>query len=252
VKPVTPPTRISRSANGVATPGRTRHKPIEPAVLGRSTPKDPAREQARREARDRDIKPTRSSTQDRLGKVEADQPETKSENPRAPSRTSRSMKSRQSEPRVSRSGAKRKSKSRPKTKPPYALMAIAAILVIAGLIMLPRAYRSSGRSAAQVRVSVTDAQTRGPRTSAAALTTRTQEIQNGATLITAQVQANQKPAMNLTPARQIRLEQIVGFTGGITPVIEFRDGSRLNADPVVMEQLPAEVRFQMTYTQVRK
>jgi hypothetical protein len=57
--------------------------------------------------------------------------------------------------------------------------------------------------------------------------------------------------MNLTPPKDIQLTQIAGFSGGIPPVIQFRDGSRLNADPVTLEQLPAEVRLQLTYTRER-
>jgi hypothetical protein len=55
----------------------------------------------------------------------------------------------------------------------------------------------------------------------------------------------------LTRPKDIQLSQIAGFSAGIPPVIHFRDGSRLNADPVTLEQVPAEVRMQLTYARGR-
>jgi hypothetical protein len=231
VKPAAPPIRTSRL-----------QKAAEPSVLGRSASKDPALDQARRVARDKDLKPTRSSASSAHDPDNTEDLNSK----RKPSRASRSMKSRQSEPRASRSGPKAKTGTRQTVKPPVALMIIAAVIVVVGLILLPRAYQPSARSAAQVHYNV-------PGANISKVVTRPQTLSNqatisNATLITARSRQRQELAMNLTPAKDIRLEQIIGFASGVPAVILFRDGSKLPVDPVTLEQLPADVRFQLTYT----
>jgi hypothetical protein len=233
MKPVAEPVRTSR----------TRQPAAEPATLGRSAPKDPARDQARRQARDKDIKPTRSPGSS-LGVSPAKEPSAN----RKPSRSGRSMKSRQSEPRASKSG-KRKAKSQRTIKPPIVLMVVAAVVVVLGLILLPRAYQPSTQSAAAMRLpSVAKANLSARTVTQAVAPARTE---GGATIISAQASQNRQPAMNLTPPREIEREQIVGVQSGIPPVILFRDGSKLNADPVTLEQLPADVRLQLTYNRSR-
>ena len=230
MKPIAEPVRSSRS----------RPKLGEPATLGRSAPKDPARDQARRQARDKDVKPTRS-----LGSSLEAKPVKEPSANRKPSRSDRSMKSRQSEPRDSRSG-KRNAKFQRTIKPPIVLMVVAAVIVVLGLILLPRAYQPSTQSAAAVRL---------PSAARANLNTRTAiapaRTEGGATIITTQASQTRQPAMNLTPPREMEREQIVGVQSGIPPVILFRDGSKLNADPVTLEQLPADVRLQLTYNRSR-
>ena len=233
MKPIAEPVRTAR----------TRQQAGEPATLGRSAPKDPAREQARRQARDKDIKPTRSPG----SSLEASTVKKPTTN-RKPSRSGRSMKSRQSEPRASKSG-KRKAKAQRTIKPPIVLMVIAAIIVVLGLILLPRAYQPSTQSAAAVRLpSAAKANLSAQTVAQAVAPARTE---GGATIITTQASQNRRMAMNLTPPREIEREQIVGVQSGIPPVILFRDGSKLNADPVTLEQLPADVRLQLTYKRSR-
>ncbi len=233
MKPVAEPVRTSR----------TRQPAGEPATLGRTAPKDPARDQARRQARDKDIKPTRSP-----GSSLGVSPAKESASARKPSCSGRSMKSRQSEPRGSKSG-KRSAKSQRTIKPPILLMVIAAIMVVIGLILLPRAYQPSTQSAAAVRLpSAAKANLNARTVAQAGAPARTE---GGATIIIAQASQNRRLAMNLTPPRDIEREQIVGVQSGIPPVILFRDGSKLNADPVTLEQLPADVRLQLTYNRSR-
>jgi hypothetical protein len=260
VKPAVPSARVSRTVSTASSASRTRQG-LEPAVLGRSTPKDPAREQARQLARDQGLKPTRSSAQERLGKQEIAELEASAPSEqvskRPPSRSSRSMKSRQSEPRVSRTGSKpgskRSAKAVTKNKPPYVLMAIAAIVVVVGLIVLARIVENgASRTAGNVHVPTPQASAT-ITTVPGQISSRASEAQvagasSPSRIITAAVEVNQKTAMNLTPPKDIQLSQIAGFSNGIPPVIQFRDGSRMNADPVTLEQLPAEVRLQLTYT----
>jgi hypothetical protein len=235
MKPATEPVRTSR----------TRKNAESPATLGRSAPKDPAREQARAKARSQGISPLRSS-------MPMSQKTEGSNAPHKPSRASRSMKSRQSEPRRSKSGQnksgdKRKGNSRQLVKPPMILMSMAAVMIAFGLILLPKVFqgsslRSPGQSASEVRVSVSNsARDVAPDAQA-----------NRATTITARTRKSDQLAMNLTPVNQIQLGQIVAFRQGIPPVIEFRDGSLLNVDPVTLEQLPPDVRLQLTYTRERQ
>ena len=276
VKPATP-ARVSRTANSAinsaSSASRTR-KVLEPEVLGRSTPKDPARDRARQLARDQDLKPTRSSAQERLEKQQlekqdlADQGATQSgqTSKRVPSRSSRSMKSRQSEPRVSRTGSKSGSKSgnkpgnkrsaKTKSKPPFILMALTASLVVIGLILLSRLFAGTGgtgRTAKDVRIPTPQAITTSTTVSSQASTVQDASASGPSRIITAAVnqKVTQKAGMNLTQPRNIQLSQIAGFSNGIPAVIQFRDGSRMNADPVTLEQLPAEVRLQLTYTRER-
>jgi hypothetical protein len=222
VKPVLEPVKTAR----------IRQKRTEPE-LGRNAAKDPG--QVRRLARDKDLKPTRS-VDSRHETAQADETTPK----RKPSRAGRSMKSRQSESRGSKAGGKH-TKPRQSVKPPIALMAVAAILTVVGLILLPRAYQPSTQDAAEVRLP-----------SAVRANTITQPRTVGATVITAKPRQTQGPAMNLTPAREIWLGQIAGFETGIPAVILFRDGSKLPVDPVTLEQLSAEVRLQLTYTRERQ
>jgi hypothetical protein len=226
MKSVAEPVKTSRNAP----------KPAEPAVLGRSPSKDPARDQARRSLRDKDVRPMRSGATG-LKLETPEEPTLK----RKPSRVSRSMKSRQSEPRGSK--AKAKSGPRQKVNPPVLLMGAAAVLVAIGLILLPRAYQPSVRSGEEVRLpSIARSNRTEPQ---ANVVTKTS---SSGSIITARARQNQAAAMNLTPVGKINLEQIAGFQAGIPPVILFRDGSKLNADPVTLEQLPADVRLQLTYT----
>ena len=248
MKPAAAPTRTSGNATTASGAARARQG-LEPAVLGRSTPKNPAREQARQLARNQGLKPTRSGAQERLERWEVAEPASTGSEPntRVPSRNSRSMKSRQSEPRVSRTGSKRNSKSAAKSKPPYLLMALAASFVVIGLIVLSRLFAGgTGRTAQDVHIPVNTATTtvssRAPTAEGTSEPSR---------IITATVGISQKPAMNLTQPKDIQLSQIAGFNNGIPAVIQFRDGSLMNADPVTLEQLPAEVRLQLTYTRER-
>jgi hypothetical protein len=221
---------------------RVRPKSLEPAVLGRVPSKDPARDQARRLARDKDLKPTRSSPSsvpETLDTVLDQMPK------RKPSRASRSMKSRQSEPRASKTG-RTKSSARKPVKPPVVLMAVAAAVVVFGLIMLPRVFQSSPRRVTQVDYAAANALNAGVATRPAVnVQTNTPSIGRTITTTSSQVQ---KPALNLTPSEKIQLEQIAGYESGIPPVIVFRDGSKLNADPVVIGRLRADVRMQLTYS----
>jgi hypothetical protein len=216
-------------------------------------PKDPAREQARQIARNQGLKPTRLSALERMGMPDASEAaanHSEQVSKRQPSRNSRSMKSRQSEPRVSRSGQKRNSKAAAKSKPPYVLMSVAAVFVVVGLILLSRVVgTNAGRTA------VDDVHVRVPgaaQVSAFGMTTSSPEsVQvalNNAPQTIATASAKLQPAINLTQPKDIQVSQIASFSNGIPQVITFRDGSRMNADPVTLEQLPAEVRLQLTYT----
>jgi hypothetical protein len=232
VKPVLEP---------VPTP-KVRPKSLEPVELGRVLSKDPARDQARRLARDKDIKPTRSSPSS--VPATSDEPVPK----RKPSRTGRSMKSRQSNPRASKTG-RTNSSTRKQVKPPVVLMAVAAVAVVLGLIMVPRLFQSSPRRVTQVNYAATNGFNAGAATLPAVnvQTSATSHLSIGRTITTSSSQS-QKPAVNLTPSEQIQLEQIAGYESGIPPVIVFRDGSKLNADPVVIGRLRADVRMQLTYS----
>jgi hypothetical protein len=214
-----------------APTSRTTQNPPEPAVLGRVPSKDPAREQARRLARDKDLKPTRSSP--------LSLPETPK---RQSSRAGRSMKSRQSELQASKTNRKSKSSARKRVKPPVVLMAVAAVVVVLGLIMLPRVFQSSPRRVTQVNYAAANGFVARP-----AMNVQTRAPSIGRTITTTTSQS-QKPALNLTPSEAIQLEQIAGYESGIPPVIVFRDGSKLNADPVVIGRLRADVRMQLTYS----
>jgi hypothetical protein len=229
VKPALEPTPTSR----------TRQKPLEPAVLGRAPSKDPARDQARRLARDKDLKPTRSSPSSQPEPMDAMLGETPK---RKPSRAGRSMKSRQSDPRASKTDRKLKSSPRKQVKPPVVLMAVAAVVVVLGLIMLPRVFQSSPRRVTQVNYAAANGFDARP-----AVSLQTSAPSIGRTITTTSSQS-QKPALNLTPSEKIQLEQIAGYESGIPPVIVFRDGSKLNADPVVIGRLRADVRMQLTYS----
>jgi hypothetical protein len=263
---VKPDTALARAARSVNTNGtRTRQKGLEPEVLGRSKPKDPAREQARQLARDRGLKPMHPSPMERLRKPDGFKDDLDSiddrgsehnrtdqssapQSKRSPSRSSRSMKSRQSEPRASRNGSKRNPKSARKSKPPYVLMAAAAVCVVLGLIMLSRVFGGVSGRPVDVHVPTVDKTQNStiPRNISAG-----QSPSNGSRIITTTAQVRQEPAMNLSRPQDIQLSQIAGFSAGIPPVIQFRDGSRLNADPVTLEQVPAEVRMQLTYARGR-
>jgi hypothetical protein len=216
---------------------RVRPKLLEPAVLGRAPSKDPVRDQARRLARDKDLKPTRSSPSsvpETPDKILDETPK------RKPSRAGRSMKSRQSDPRASKT-ARTKLSPRKQVKPPVVLMAVAAVVVVLGLIMLPRVFQSSPRRVTQVNYAAAngfDTRSAGNRTSVPSI---------GRTITTTSSQS-QKLALNLTPSENIQLEQIAGYEAGIPPVIVFRDGSKLNADPVMIGRLRADVRMQLTYS----
>jgi hypothetical protein len=228
VKPVVEPVPTSR----------VRPKSLEPAVLGRAPSKDPARDQARRLARDKDLKPTRSSPSS-MPEIAASDVLTPK---RKPSRAGRSMKSRQSDPRASKTDRKSKSSPRKSVKPPVVLMAIAAVVVVLGLVMLPRVFQSSPRRVTQVNYAAANGFDARP-----AVSLQTSAPSIGRTITTTSSQS-QKPALNLTPSENIQLEQIAGYESGIPPVIVFRDGSKLNADPVVIGRLRADVRMQLTYT----
>jgi hypothetical protein len=232
VKPIAEPI-------GTKAGGRTsiREKSGAPAVLGRTATKDPARELARMQARDQGLKPTRSSGQiSELDQV-ADS------KPKRPSRASRSMKSRQSDPKRGKSGRK-KVVARKTIKPPLVLMGFAAVIIVIALILLPKTYQpSSQNDAAQVRV---NASTVRPDVSAQLPSISTSSI------IGSKTTSTPKYAMNLTSANRVQLGQVVAFRQGIPPVIEFRDGSRMNVDPVTLEQLPADVRLQLTYSRGRQ
>jgi hypothetical protein len=217
---------------------RVRPKPLEPAVLGRAPSKDPARDQARRLARDKDLKPTRSSPSSMPEVAASDELTPK----RKPSRAGRSMKSRQSDPRASKTDRKSKSSPRKSVKPPVVLMAVAAVVVVLGLIMLPRVFQSSPRRVTQVNYAAANGFDARP-----AVSIQTSAPSIGRTITTTSSQS-QKLALNLTPSENIQLEQIAGYESGIPPVIVFRDGSKLNADPVVIGRLRADVRMQLTYS----
>ena len=189
-------------------------------------------------ARDKDLKPTRSSA--------SSLSETPDETPkRKPSRAGRSMKSRQSEPRASKSERKAKVTARKQVKPPVVLMAVAAVVVVVALIMLPKVFQSSPRRVTQVNY----AEGFNAARPVANVQTGTPSI--GRTITTTSSQS-QKPALNLTPSEKIQLDQIAGYESGIPPVIVFRDGSRLSADPVVIGRLRADVRMQLTYSRERQ
>jgi hypothetical protein len=237
VKPIAEPI-------GTKAGGRTsiREKSGAPAVLGRTATKDPARELARMQARDQGLKPTRSSGQiSELDQV-ADS------KPKRPSRASRSMKSRQSDPKRGKSGRK-KVVARKTIKPPLVLMGFAAVIIVIALILLPKTYQpSSQNDAAQVRV---NASTVRPDVSAQLPSISTSSISTSS-IIGSKTTSTPKYAMNLTSANRVQLGQVVAFRQGIPPVIEFRDGSRMNVDPVTLEQLPADVRLQLTYSRGRQ
>jgi hypothetical protein len=137
---------------------------------------------------------------------------------------------------------KLKSSPRKSVKPPVVLMAVAAVVVVLGLIMLPRVFQSSPRRVTQVNYAAANGFDARP---AASLQSSAPSI--GRTITTTSSQS-QKPALNLTPSENIQLEQIAGYESGIPPVIVFRDGSKLNADPVVIGRLRADVRMQLTYS----
>lgn len=212
-------------------------------MLGRITSKDPARDQARRVARDKDLKPTRSSPSSLPETLDELKPK------RKPSRASRSMKSRQSEPRVSKTERKSKSIARKTVKPPVVLMAVAAVVIVLGLIMLPKVFGSSPRRVTQVNYAAVNGFNVGvetrPAVNGQTVSASTPSI--GRTITTTSSQ-RQKLSLNLTPSDKIQLEQIAGYESGIPPVIVFRDGSKLNADPVVIGRLRADVRMQLTYS----
>ena len=88
-----------------------------------------------------------------------------------------------------------------------------------------------------------------------AVVVATQHVQavatNGIEAASRESQASSKPilAMNMTPAAEISFAQIdrIDQTLGVRAIV-FRDGSRLNVDEFVLQQLPEEVRLRFDYS----
>ena len=120
-------------------------------------------------------------------------------------------------------------RSRKGAKPaPVILMVAGAVAVVLALLLLPRAYQPGPQATAQAR-----------RPAASIPTAVAQTVRRSA--------APAGPAMNLTPAAQITLDQIASFEGGTPPSLRFTDGSSLRLDPITMDQLRPEVRLRLTY-----
>jgi hypothetical protein len=88
-----------------------------------------------------------------------------------------------------------------------------------------------------------------------AVVVATQPVQavatDGIQAASSDVQATLTPvlAMNMTPAAEISFAQIdrIDQTLGVRAIV-FRDGSRLNVDDFVLQQLPEEVRLRFAYS----